>query len=758
MFDAAQNDVSILVRPDAGAGPDVTLADAGASVDFVGEPHVRPADGAAMDTAGDAPFAQTSAVADAHTGAQDDTRTDPAGETAPPTAQDDARTGARIGLAGNTDPQGNEDLIAESLLAARFALAGRGLDTLFYIEIGLNPQARTSSTGLFYRRHAASGVLVADDADQIDDLRRSRPRDIVLPLAAGVGASRLPINDLFDRLADQKVDFLSVNLDGAEPAALEALDFALHRPLVIQCRLNAEADPNGVPGIVRALQENGYTLAARTKTVLLFADSADADAALSRPAVDSFDVFDTLIARRCVDPHLVFATLEASNGIDGFAGLRRAAEQAVTGPAMTLDTIYTELGRRLGLDTDAAAALMQAEIDAELAEVIPIAENLGRVKDGDLLLSDMYLPPDAIRALLDKAGLDRRVGLVVSANGKQSGHIWKRVRSGFNIGRHLGDNPVSDVEMPRRFSIASEHTRLAEPTQVERWCFNNQLRGLGELIRAARLRIATQDPLARRLLWVQTQYNFPTLLLASMALHRHVVATGASRLLFSARDCYLWHGLYRALFPDVVRTEYFYTSRRTRVDPSPAYRAYCRSRLGPGSLLVDVCGSGWSSARLMETLGLHGQALYFLHRIAPIALYEQRHPTPDICRVDALLGPDHTGLKNNRLEMCNYAPHGTVTGMQMAAGVAVPVFDMEDRSVTQLALVEQQASCFRGMVADTRATLPGDSVWFDTADIAKVVVALYELLCLEDCLPAAFAMSHHREDLQALGAMRFPEP
>jgi hypothetical protein len=714
MFDAAQNDVPILVRPNAAAEPDATLVDAGASIDIAFDAPVDPADG----------------------------------------AQDDARTGQ----VGETDPPGHEDLIAESLLAARFALVGRGLDTLFYIEIGLGHRARTSSTDLFYRKHGASGVLVAGDADQIDDLRRARPRDIVLPMAAGAGAARLPINDLFDRLADRKVDFLSVNLDGAEPAVLEALDFALHRPLVIQCRLNGEADPNGAPRIVRALQENGYTLAARTETALMFADSADADAGLSRPTVDSFDVFDTLIARRCVDPHLVFATLEATNGIDGFAGLRLEAEQAVTGPGMTFDTIYTELGRRLGLDTDATASLQQAEIDAELAQVIPIAENLGRVKDGDLLLSDMYLPTGAIRALLEKAGLDRRVGLVVSADGKQSGQIWERVRAGFSIGRHLGDNPLSDVEMPRRFNIASEHTRLAEPTQIERWCFNNQLRGLGELIRAARLRIATPDPLARRLLWVQMQYNFPILLLASMALHRHVTAAGATRLLFSARDCHLWHGLYRALFPDAVRTEYFYTSRRTRVDPSPAYRAYCRSRLGPESLLVDVCGSGWSSARLMETLGLHGRALYFLHRIAPIALYEQCHPTPDICSVDALLGPDQTGLKNNRLEMCNYAPHGTVVGMQMAAGVAVPVFDMEDRSVTQLTLVEQQTGCFRAMVADARATLPGDSVWFDTADIAKVVVALYELLCLEDCLPAAFAMSHHREDLQALGAMRFPEP
>jgi hypothetical protein len=716
MFDAAQNDASVLVRaaPPAGPAPGPAF-----------DPAPGPVGGPAAD------LAVALAV-------------DPESLTA--------------GAAARIDACNGEDAIVESLLAARFGLAGRGLDTLFYVEIGVTRPLRASSTDLLSRRHGATGVLVAANADLIDELRSARRRDIVLPIAAGAGSAALPINDLFAGLADQPVDFLSVSLQGAEPAVLEAIDFASHRPLVIQCRLSADAEPNRAPQIVRILQENGYTLAARTVTTLIFADSADADAGLSRPAVDSFDVFDTLIARRCVDPHSVFATLEATHGISGFAGLRQAAEQAVSGPNMTLDTIYTELGRRLGMDAEAAALLMQAEIDAELAEVIPIAENLGRVKDGDLLLSDMYLPSGAILSLLEKAGLDRRVGLVVSANGKQSGRIWKRVRAGFSIGRHLGDNPLSDVEMPRRFSIAGEHTRLAEPTQIERWCFNNELRGLGELIRAARLRIATPDPLARRLLWVQTQYNFPMLLLASMALHRHAAAIGATKLLFSARDCYLWHALYRALFPDAAGAEYFYTSRRTRVDPSPAYRAYCRSRLGPESLLVDVCGSGWSSARLMETLGLRGRALYFLHRIAPIAQYEQQHPTPDICRVDALLGPERTGLENNRLEMCNYAPHGTVTGMQLAAGVAVPVFDMEDRSATQLALVAQQVACFRAMVADARATLPGDSIWLGSQDIGKVVTALYELLCLEVCLPTAFAMSHHREDMQALGAMRFPQP
>jgi hypothetical protein len=643
-----------------------------------------------------------------------------------------------------------EDLITESLLTVKFASIGRTLDSLYYVELGANPQR--SNTYSFYLKHGAAGVLVTGSAEGTDELRRARPRDVVLPmsLAAGNGAIDLNIAVSLAAHRGRSVDLLVINTESMQLDILRTLDLVLHRPLIIQCRQTA----THASAVERILQENGYTLAARTSAALIFDDVAGIGT--KHPPVNSFDVFDTLIARRCIDPQLVFAALETTHGLEGFARLRQEAELAVTGPDLTLDAIYAEVGRRLGLDANATATLKQAEIDVEVAQVIPINANLVRVRDGDLLLSDMYLPAPVIQTLLEKAGLDRRVGLVVSADGKRSGRLWSEVRAGFAIARHLGDNLHADVLMPRHFNIASEHTRLSVPTQVEQWCLDNGLRGLGELIRAARLRIVTSDPLARQLLWVQTQYNFPIMLLASVALHRHVVAMGTSQLLFSSRDCCLWHGLYNALFPHEAGAEYFYTSRRARVEPSAAYRAYARSRLGPNSLLIDVCGTGWSSARLLETLDLPGRALYFLQQLPPLELYEERHPTPEVCRVDAILGSQFEGLKNSLLEMCNYALHATVAGMRMAAGVAIPVFEMEERSPIQLALVAQQVECFRAMTADARTTLPGDSLWLADADIVNVIGLLYERLCQEVCLETAFSASHQQEDLQALGAMRFP--
>jgi hypothetical protein len=680
-----------------------------------------------------------------------------------------------------------EDLIVEGLLAARFALSGRELDSVFYVEIGARHPVQTSNTYLFYRKHGASGLLVEANAGRIEDLRRVRPRDVVLrtavsggmdaTLAAGVCEAgefswlsldriqpssaahnvvpNLHINDLLAGHVERPVDFLAIDFQTAAAELIEALDLTRFRPLLIQCQPGEHSLPGTSIRIVQWLQERGYTLAARTSDSLVFIDTGSLGAGLPLPAVNSFDVFDTLIARRCVDAARIFEALEVTHGVAGFARSRREAEWAVSGPDLTLDGIYGELAHRLALSPELAGALRQAEIDAELASVIPIAENLERVKDGDLLLSDMYLPADVISALLERAGLKSRVGLVVTATGKQSGAVWRQVRAGVPVNRHLGDNLHSDVEMPRRFGIGSEQTRLAEPTSVEQWCLENGLRALGELIRAARLRIATSGPLARRLSLVQTQYNFPMLLFASIALRRHAMAIGATRLLFASRDCHLWHALHVALFPGDPRPEYFYTSRRARVHPTAAYRAYVRARSGAGSILVDLCGTGWSSARLMETLGVADQALYFMHRLPPIQVYEQQHATPDICRVGSVIGPEREGLDHIRPEMCNYALHGSALGIREVAGAAIPVFDVDDRSVAERALVASQMECFLGMVADPCVGLAGDCAGgLGDADIVEIVARLYTLLCQDTSLHTAFGASHHREDMRTLAALR----
>src|SRR5262245_51649047 len=97
-------------------------------------------------------------------------------------------------------------------------------------------------------------------------------------------------------------------------------------------------------------------------------------------AVNSFDVFDTLIARRCVEPHRVFDRLEALAGLPGLAAARITADRRLGGRGQPYDlaAIWQEVRRALGLDAATADRLLELEVRLEHDTVIPIADNLAR--------------------------------------------------------------------------------------------------------------------------------------------------------------------------------------------------------------------------------------------------------------------------------------------------------------------------------------------------------------------------------------------
>src|SRR5262245_10273940 len=152
-------------------------------------------------------------------------------------------------------------------------------------------------------------------------------------------------------------------------------------------------------------------------------------------AVNSFDVFDTLIARRSVESQRVLHRLEAQTGLSGLAEVRLAADRhlGARGQPYTLRDIRHAVAGLTGLDAAITDRLLDLEIRLEHDEVIPIAENLALVRDGDLLVSDTYLPPDLVRSLLRRAGLQRQVALVVSNDGKFTSRIWPHLLAAVTI-------------------------------------------------------------------------------------------------------------------------------------------------------------------------------------------------------------------------------------------------------------------------------------------------------------------------------------
>ncbi len=142
--------------------------------------------------------------------------------------------------------------------------------------------------------------------------------------------------------------------------------------------------------------------------------------------IKTWDIFDTLIARRCVLPQTVFQIVERATNSIGFVQARIESEHnASMRGNYSLDDIYEEFRLLTNAPKNICDTLKKLECDVEIEQSIPITENIRQVKVGDVLISDMYLPETVIRRMLTKAGLLVPVEILITSGGKSSGRIWK---------------------------------------------------------------------------------------------------------------------------------------------------------------------------------------------------------------------------------------------------------------------------------------------------------------------------------------------
>lgn len=240
------------------------------------------------------------------------------------------------------------------------------------------------------------------------------------------------------------------------------------------------------------------------------------------------------------------------------------------------------------------------QLEREETELIPIRDNIRFVRPGDIIVSDFYASREWMQAQLKRVtGLENEI--IVSRDGKQTGRVWQQLRDQGRLPyRHMGDHQLLDVDGPRHHGILTELTSLARPTDVERHFISQGLPQLGHLLREARL--SCHDPKYPEIRDSQTQANFPMLLLASILLGRWVDSNQLERVLISGRDGYLWFLLLDELLN--VDVQYFLTSRVCRINPSPGYLSYVRRLVeGQRAGIVDLCGTGYSLRRLMQHPG-----------------------------------------------------------------------------------------------------------------------------------------------------------
>lgn len=321
------------------------------------------------------------------------------------------------------------------------------------------------------------------------------------------------------------------------------------------------------------------------------------------PARITCDVFDTVLARRCLEPHHVFAAVARraersgvlpSSSVDRFPALRVEAERLVeasAGPCCArLGDIHRRLAALLGLSPAAAAGLAQTEfaVEQDLLRPVPeVVETLAACRATGARLafvSDMYLSSDQLRSLLQDAGVWREGDEVVVScehgRRKEDGGLFAAValahRPGF---LHLGDSAERDVAGAVKAGGLGFLYERARPARYERALaaagegaganVASRLAGLSREVRLARP--AGADDRAALLHDTAADLAGPLAVGYVAWVLQRARALGLRRLYFAAREGEILLRVAREL--DVVwRTgielRYLYVSRNSLLLPS----------------------------------------------------------------------------------------------------------------------------------------------------------------------------------------------
>lgn len=195
--------------------------------------------------------------------------------------------------------------------------------------------------------------------------------------------------------------------------------------------------------------------------------------------VVSFDVFDTLVMRKIFNQSDIFELLQIDANKKWKTDIpikeiriRSVAMAGICEP--TLEDIYEVIEKEIGLTDEQKTWLMNREIQLEEEFCAPresmiVLCNMIKETKPVYFVTDMYLPVKTIKKILRNAGINGQINLWESSEikvDKASGGLWEKFKKKFENKSicHVGDNIVSDYEMPQKYGIDS--IRILSPVEL----------------------------------------------------------------------------------------------------------------------------------------------------------------------------------------------------------------------------------------------------------------------------------------------------
>lgn len=286
--------------------------------------------------------------------------------------------------------------------------------------------------------------------------------------------------------------------------------------------------------------------------------------------MNSWDCFDTLVARRYLDPKTVFDEVGFRLKIPDFRSIRIRAEKTSDG---TYEGIYKNLP---GINPD-------VEFQVELEHCFGIIENINKVADDDIIISDMYFTSEQIRRILENCGLKKKIEIIVTKDGKRKGWVWNKAPI---CDLHIGDNYKSDVKSAEKYNRKAVHYVSSFLNDIEEFISKKDY-DLALWMRYVRLNCPYDDA-HRRNIWIdQSNFNIPALALSVLEFPNEEIA-------FTSRDCVYLKPLYEKITGKI--SYMFEASRHCYQNPTEEYRKYIED-ITKNKLIVDLQGSGRSPVK-----------------------------------------------------------------------------------------------------------------------------------------------------------------
>ncbi len=307
---------------------------------------------------------------------------------------------------------------------------------------------------------------------------------------------------------------------------------------------------------------------------------------INNAQIISFDIFDTLLLRPYVEPESLWDHLGVLNKIDNLRNIRQWAFQdarkkyCINGvEEITLEQIYEFMPEEYRYLKEKEIELETSVLqhNKEIKEVVDYAISTGKKV---IAISDMYLPVDLLRSILDRNGYSNINEIYVSSETKllkATGALYKYVLKNLGVKAdkvlHIGDNMRSDIDAAKKIGISAVfYSKIIDKyfamnyrakdfyNKNKRFFYPSIL--LGTIALFLHNNGLLKEDLNDEEYWYKlgVEYSAPLAFTFSKWLNVKFKEDGIEEALFIARDGFILQKVFDLINPD-LKTHYVYAPR-----------------------------------------------------------------------------------------------------------------------------------------------------------------------------------------------------